>query len=159
MYALETDYHVGEDSSVSEEHRFARLKNYKAPSLEFASWDEMGNLYVLLGDTLEYLDGTKLTSISSYQLKAPAKCLVLTQRHVILFYLDGRIEWLNKYYEDLLKDEDPQLRPFVVDHTFKIAPGVNSAIYNHTFSKLFVSHSNAQITILKVEAEKSLLSE
>jgi len=119
----------------------------------------MDNIYVLRSGTLEYLNGSRLTSISSYPLKIPAKCLVLTQRHVIVFYLDGRIEWLNKYYEDLIKDEDPQLRPFVLDHTFRIAPKVSSAIYNHTFSKIFVSHSNAQLTILKLEAEKSLLSE
>lgn len=65
---------------------------------QFACWDEMNNIYLLKPDYLEYLDGSKLTSISTYALKSPAKCLVLTQRHVIVFYLDGRIEWLNKYY-------------------------------------------------------------
>jgi hypothetical protein len=58
----------------------------------------MNNIYLVRDDVLEYLDGTKLTVISSYALKSPAKCLVLTQRHTIVFYLDGRIEWLNKYY-------------------------------------------------------------
>lgn len=33
--------------------------------------------------------------VGSQKLKA----LVLTQKHLITFYLNGRIEWLNKFYE------------------------------------------------------------
>jgi hypothetical protein len=47
----------------------------------------------------------------------------------------------------------------VLDHTFKIGGRVSSALYNHNMSKLFVGHSDAQITILKLEAEKSVLND
>lgn len=30
--------------------------------------------------------------------------LVLTKKHIIVFYRGGRIEWLNKYYSDAMEE-------------------------------------------------------
>ena len=30
--------------------------------------------------------------------------LVLTKKHLLIFYRDGKIEWINKYYPDLMDE-------------------------------------------------------
>lgn len=44
--------------------------------------------------------------------------LLLTKKHLIIFYRNGRVEWLNKYYPDLMEEEDISLRPFYLDKMY-----------------------------------------
>lgn len=30
---------------------------------------------------------------------------ILTQKHVVIVYCNGRMEWVNKYYPDLMEEE------------------------------------------------------
>ena len=40
---------------------------------------------------------------------------ILTQKHVILVYAHGRMEWINKYYPDLMEEEEIEKKPFYLD--------------------------------------------
>lgn len=40
---------------------------------------------------------------------------LLTLKHLIVFYTNGKIEWLIKYYPDLMEEEDASNRPFQLD--------------------------------------------
>ena len=41
--------------------------------------------------------------------------ILLTRKHIIIFYRMGRIEWLNKYYPEAMEEEEISLRPFHLD--------------------------------------------
>lgn len=64
----------------------------------------------------------------------------MTQRHLILLYASGLIEWLNRFEEDMIDDKDETLRPFFKCYSANINPFVKSAVYNHKMNRLVVGH-------------------
>lgn len=70
-------------------------------------WDELGNLYLSSEHRLWVWSSETGKEIVSYDIEQEGpddlvRSLVLTQKHIIVFYSNGRAEWLIKYYPELL---------------------------------------------------------
>lgn len=81
------------------------------------------------------------------------RSLVMTQKHIIAFYSNGRAEWLIKYYPELL-DEDSLTKPFQLDKYHEDNKRVVHALYNHQFSKLLLAYEDGFLGSLDLEAER-----
>ena len=80
------------------------------------------------------------------------RSLILTQKHIIAFYSNGRAEWLIKFYPELL-DEDSTLKPFQLDRYHEGAKKVVHALYDHQFSKILMAYDDGFLGVLNVPAE------
>lgn len=64
---------------------------------------------------------------------------VLTRKHVLVFYGNGRVEWLNKYYPEAMEEERLEFRPFYMDKYFETKKPILSASYDPQFTKIFIT--------------------
>lgn len=85
--------------------------------------------------------------------------VVLTLKHVILFYANGRIEWLLKYYPDLMEEEQASKRPFSFDKFLELQKPISHALYDHYFDKLLLSHTDGFFSVLAIQAETNQADE
>jgi hypothetical protein len=87
---------------------------------ETFTWDEINNLYISNGKNV-YVHSTDVNKeVISYDLEGDfdgqvITNFILTQKHVILVYAHGRMEWINKYYPDLMEEEEIEKKPFYLD--------------------------------------------
>lgn len=75
--------------------------------LEASVWDELGNIYLASENRLWVWSSETGKEIVSYDIEQEGpdnlvRSLLLTQKHVIAFYSNGRAEWLIKFYPELL---------------------------------------------------------
>jgi hypothetical protein len=75
--------------------------------LEASVWDELGNIYLASENRLWVWSSETGKEIVSYDIEQEGpdnlvRSLLLTQKHIIAFYSNGRAEWLIKYYPELL---------------------------------------------------------
>ena len=77
--------------------------------------------------------------------------MLLTQKHLITFFSNGRTEWLIKYYPELL-DEDSVVKPFQLDRYQDTNKKVIHSLYNHDFSKLLLVYDDGFMGVLAVPA-------
>jgi hypothetical protein len=56
--------------------------------------------------------------------------ILLTLKHVILFLSNGRVEWLIKYYPDLM-EEDSNIKPFQLDKFYEYYKPISHSCYDH----------------------------
>ena len=96
--------------------------------IETFRWDEINNLYISNKNEVYIYSTDTKNRILTYDIEidhdddGPVVAnIVLTIKHVIIFYRIGRIEWLNKYYPESMEEEDVTLRPFYLDKYFETA--------------------------------------
>jgi hypothetical protein len=78
---------------------------------------------------------------------------LLTPKHLILVYCNGRIEWINKYYPDLMDEEENSKKPFFLDKFYEFPTPINHAIYDHMLAKILVAHRNGFFSVILKPAE------
>jgi hypothetical protein len=76
----------------------------------------------------------------------------LTPKHVIIFYSNGRTEWLIKFYPELL-EEDSTVKPFQLDKFHESSRKVVHALYDHQFTKLLLAYDDGFLGVLEIPAE------
>lgn len=69
--------------------------------------------------------------------------------------MNGRIEWINKYYPDLMEEEEISQKPFYLDKYYEFSHPINYGLYNHQFTKLFVAHKNGFFSIINKQAQSN----
>jgi hypothetical protein len=74
--------------------------------------------------------------------------IVLTKKHVIVFYRMGRVEWMNKYYPEAMEEEDVSLRPFYLDKFYETGKEVRYSMYDGQFTKIFITFAEGCFGIL-----------
>lgn len=86
------------------------------------------------------------------------KFLLLTQKHLIIIYPSGKFEWIFKYDQNNLNDED--LRPFKLDKVFQYNDkAINCILYNHQYTKMYASTEEGYIVTFPKEGESNMLEE
>jgi hypothetical protein len=113
-------------------------------------------LYVSNKRTLSIYSTDTKTTVASYDIEVDfddedsriVSNLILTKKHLITFYRNGRIEWLNKYYPDLMEEEDITLKPFYLDKYFETNKNVRYSAYDGQFSKLFITFEDGCFGVL-----------
>lgn len=85
--------------------------------------------------------------------------LILTRKHLLLFYRNGRIEWVNKFYPDAMEEESIQNKPFYLDKYYECENKINCALYDHMFENIYIANSNGFFTIMPKVAENNEVDE
>eukprot|EP00825_Cyclidium_porcatum_P004670 TRINITY_DN1220_c0_g1_i2.p1 TRINITY_DN1220_c0_g1~~TRINITY_DN1220_c0_g1_i2.p1 ORF type:complete len:1061 (-),score=222.02 TRINITY_DN1220_c0_g1_i2:1563-4745(-) len=121
-------------------------------------WDEQNNIYLVDGFSILYLNGSNLQEIMKHECDFVPKFLLLTQKHLIIIYPSGKFEWIFKYDQNNLNDED--LRPFKLDKVFQYNDkAINCILYNHQYTKMYASTEEGYIVTFPKEGESNMLEE
>jgi hypothetical protein len=78
----------------------------------------------------------------------------LTKKHIIVFYNTGRIEWLIKFYPELL-EEDSALKPFQIDKYYQSTRRIMHGMYDHQFQNLLIAYEEGFFGYLKIIADSN----
>lgn len=122
-----------------------------------AVWDELGNIYISSHGKIWVCsvdNGKEIISYSPNQSYGQINTILLTQKHLLIFYQKGRIELLIKFYPELL-DQDSVLKPFKVDKFYENERGIVHALYNHHFTKILVGYRDGFLGSISIAAESN----
>lgn len=96
------------------------------------------------------------TEIMTRPLSYRAKFLTLTQKHCIITYENGYMEWLFRYDPH---QQDDERKPLHFDKEYNLPErgNITQFVYNHILTEILIGLENSSLLILPMAAESNIV--